>query len=75
MILLVNISVHNEINFSLSDEEFEILNNAWSICKDIASKLWINDREDTELYDYAYGSYSNIDEMCKLAGRRMFEKY
>lgn len=71
---MVNVKIYDEINFSLSDEEFEILNNAWNICKDIASKLWINEREDTELYDYAYGSYSCIDDLCRMAGRRMFEK-
>lgn len=72
---MANVKIYDEINFSLSDEEFEILNNAWNICRDIAKELWINDKEDTELYDYAYGSYSNIDELCELAGRRTIEKY
>jgi len=68
---MANISVHNEINFSLEDEEYEILNKAWNILNPIAHQLWINDNEEMELYDYAsYGSEC-IADLIKLAGRKV----
>lgn len=68
---MANISVHNEINFSLEDEEFEILNKAWNILNPIAHQLWINDNEETELYDYASCGSECIEDLIKLAGRKV----
>ena len=68
---MANISVHNEINFSLEDEEYEILNKALNILKPIAHKLWINDNEETELYDYASFGCECVENLVKLADRKV----
>ena len=66
---MAKISYVSETHVKLTDEEFEVLNRAYHIMKDIASDLWINDCEDTEIYDYAYGGYSCIADLIRLSGK------
>lgn len=51
---MANVKIYDEINFSLEDEEFEILNKAWNILFDIADELFQNDKFGTQLFEDAY---------------------
>ena len=68
---MANISVHNEINFSLEDEEFEILNKAWNILFNIADELYQSDNEDERLFYDAYDAQLYINRVVKLANREI----
>lgn len=62
------------IDLELTDEEFEVLNRAYHIMKDIASDLWREDNEECDVFDYAWHGYQNIDEFVKLANRRIIKE-
>ena len=59
------------VDLELTDEEFEILNSAYHIMKNVANELWQNDNDECEVFDYAWHGYQDIDEFVKLANRRI----
>lgn len=68
---MADVSVYKDISFSLEDSEFEILNQAYNIVKEIEHDLWINDNDETELFDYSYSAKANLKALIELSGRKI----
>lgn len=68
---MADISVYRDVHFTLEDEEFEILNNAYNIVKEIAYDLWVNDNDETDLFNYAYDADANLRALIELSGRKV----
>ena len=68
---MADVSVYKDISFSLEDSEFEILNQAYNIVKEIEHDLWINDNDETKLFDYSYSAKANLKALIELSGRKV----
>ena len=71
---MANVKIYDEINFSLEDEEFEILNKAWNILFGIADELFQNDKFGTQLFEDAYEGQFYIKQVVKLANRKVIRE-
>jgi len=67
---MANISVHNEINFSLTDEEYTFLNTTWNILTAIKHEMIDADVSDIDdLFCNVERAAWDIEDVIRASGR------